>query len=82
MQGHRLRDAEGHILGTLCLLDTQPRTKSLRDAKLLELLADEVMIPLRNRSRSAGTAKRPEGAGWARPGQECNLPQRSSTKQP
>lgn len=48
--GAPLRDSEGHILGTLCLLDTQPRTMSLRDAKLLESLADEVMVPLRNRS--------------------------------
>ncbi|MDP2015596.1 AI-2E family transporter [Hydrogenophaga sp.] len=54
--GAPLRDAEGHILGTLCLLDTQPRTMSLRDAKLLESLADEVMVPLRNRTRAAGTA--------------------------
>lgn len=51
--GAPLRDAEGHILGTLCLLDTQPRTMSLRDAKLLESLADEVMVPLRDRSRTA-----------------------------
>ncbi|WP_156406176.1 AI-2E family transporter [Hydrogenophaga sp.] len=51
--GAPLRDAEGHILGTLCLLDTQPRTMSLRDAKLLESLADEVMEPLRNRSRTS-----------------------------
>jgi predicted PurR-regulated permease PerM len=50
--GAPLRDAEGHILGTLCLLDTQPRTMSLRDAKLLESLADEVMVPLRHRARS------------------------------
>jgi predicted PurR-regulated permease PerM len=50
--GAPLRDAEGHILGTLCLLDTQPRTMSLRDAKLLESLADEVMVPLRHRTRS------------------------------
>ena len=51
--GAPLRDAEGHVLGTLCLLDTQPRTMSLRDAKLLESLADEVMVPLRDRSRTA-----------------------------
>lgn len=54
--GAPLRDAEGHILGTLCLLDTQPRTMSLRDAKLLESLADEVMVPLRNRSRTSSGA--------------------------
>ncbi len=53
--GAPLRDAEGHILGTLCLFDTEPRTMSVRDAKLLESLADEVMAPLRNGTHS--TAK-------------------------
>lgn len=57
--GAPLRDAEGHVLGTLCLLDTQPRTLSLRDAKLLESLADELMMPLRNRPIPA---TRPVGA--------------------
>lgn len=47
--GAPLRDAEGHILGTLCLHDTEPRTMSLRDARLLESLADEVMSALRKR---------------------------------
>lgn len=57
--GAPLRDSEGHILGTLCLLDTQPRTISLRDAKLLESLAEEVMVPLRNRTLStAGRVER------------------------
>lgn len=51
--GAPLRDAQGHILGTLCLLDTQPRTMSQRDAKLLESLADEVMAPLRHSTRPA-----------------------------
>lgn len=50
--GAPLKDAEGHILGALCLLDKQPRTMSLRDAKLLESLADEAMAPLRKRSSS------------------------------
>lgn len=57
--GAPLRDSEGHVLGTLCLLDTQPRTLSLRDAKLLESLADELMMPLRNRPIPA---TRPAGA--------------------
>ena len=50
--GAPLRDAQGHILGTLCLLDNQPRTLSLRDAKLLESLAEEAMALLRNRPAS------------------------------
>lgn len=50
--GAPLRDAEGHILGTLCLQDTVPRTLSLRDARLLESLAEEIMAPLRKRTAS------------------------------
>ncbi len=51
-----LRDSEGHVLGTLCLHDTEPRTMSLRDAKLLESLADEIMAPLRKRTPSPAPA--------------------------
>ncbi len=50
--GAPLRDADGHILGTLCLHDTEPRTMSLRDARLLESLAEEIMAPLRKRTVS------------------------------
>ena len=46
--GAPLRDAHGHVLGTLCLPDTQPRTMSLRDAELLQSLADALMEPLRH----------------------------------
>lgn len=57
--GAPLRDAQGHVLGTLCLLDTRPRTMSVRDAKLLESLADEVMAPLRARPQAAPAAADP-----------------------
>ncbi len=48
--GAPLHDAQGQVLGTLCLLDTRPRTLSERDARLLESLAAEVMSPLHQRS--------------------------------
>jgi len=51
--GAPLRDGQGHVLGTLCLLDTRPRTMSVRDAKLLESLAEEVMAPLRTRAAAS-----------------------------
>lgn len=55
--GAPLKDAEGHVLGALCLLDKQPRTMSLRDAKLLESLADEAMAPLRKRTLSPASTR-------------------------
>ena len=44
--GAPLRDAAGHVLGTLCLLDLEPRTMSQREVKLLEAMADDVMTAL------------------------------------
>jgi predicted PurR-regulated permease PerM len=46
--GAPLRDAHDHVLGTLCLLDVEPRTLSERDVKLLQALADDVMQALRS----------------------------------
>jgi predicted PurR-regulated permease PerM len=57
--GAPLRDKQGHVLGTLCLLDTQPRTMSTRDAKLLESLAEEVMESLRTRDAGSEPPLRP-----------------------
>ena len=68
--GAPLRDAEGHVLGTLCLLDTRPRTMSARDAKLLESLADEVMVPLRNRPKLAQLPAEPPSEPAAKPAAE------------
>lgn len=45
--GAPLRDAAGRILGTLCLLDLEPRLLNPREVKLLEAMADEVMDALR-----------------------------------
>ena len=46
--GAPLRDASGHILGTLCLLDVQPRMMTQREVKLLEAMADDLMLSLRH----------------------------------
>lgn len=45
--GAPLRDAAGHVLGTLCLLDLEPRLMNEREVKLLEAMANDVMDSLR-----------------------------------
>ncbi|APW38881.1 phytochrome sensor protein [Rhodoferax koreense] len=44
--GAPLRDAQGYVLGTLCLLDDTPRTLSRREVRLLEAMADDLMAAL------------------------------------
>ena len=48
--GAPLRDAAGHVLGTLCLFDVEPRTMNQREVKLLEAMAGDVMESLRQSS--------------------------------
>ncbi|MDB5817888.1 MAG: phytochrome sensor protein [Rhizobacter sp.] len=48
--GAPLRDASGHVLGTLCLLDVEPRIMSQREVKLLEAMADDIMTHLHQSS--------------------------------
>lgn len=45
--GAPLRDAEQHALGTLCILDVQPRSLTRRELALLESMAEELMTQLR-----------------------------------
>lgn len=45
--GAPLRDAQQHALGTLCILDVQPRSLTRRELALLESMADELMSQLR-----------------------------------
>ncbi len=45
--GAPMRDASGHVIGTLCLLGAEPVTLSDRDVKLLEALASDTMAALR-----------------------------------
>jgi GAF domain-containing protein len=41
--GTTLRDAQGHALGTLCVMDRQPRELGPQELALLEAMADELM---------------------------------------
>jgi predicted PurR-regulated permease PerM/GAF domain-containing protein len=54
--GAPLRDSAGHVLGTLCLLDVDPRALSQREVKLLEAMADDVMTLLRQNALQWGDA--------------------------
>jgi GAF domain-containing protein len=42
--GVPLRTASGHVIGALCVLDMKPRTLSPRDLRLLQVIADELMM--------------------------------------
>src|SRR5690606_18813248 len=41
--GVPLRDDNANVIGTLCIIDTRPRTLQERERKLLQLVADELM---------------------------------------
>ena len=45
--GAPLRDIDGHVLGTLCLLDTEPQALDQREVRLLEAMANDLMEALR-----------------------------------
>lgn len=44
--GAPLRDAEGHVYGSLCVLDTKPRSFDERETRLLESMAADLMASL------------------------------------
>lgn len=44
--GAPLRDAQGNVLGSFCLLDDEPRTMSTREIRMLEAMANDVMTNL------------------------------------
>jgi len=44
--GAPLRDAEGHVYGSLCVLDTKPRSFDERETRLLESMAADLMESL------------------------------------
>lgn len=54
--GAPLRTQAGQVLGTLALLDTEPRSLSPRDVVLLQNLADEVMRTVRQHRRQQTSA--------------------------
>jgi hypothetical protein len=52
--GAPLRTSSGHVLGSLCVIDTKPRTFSSKDQKLLQTIADELMAKVEAEHRSTG----------------------------
>lgn len=63
--GAPLSTSSGHAIGSLCVLDTQPRTISNRERTLLQIIANQVMseIEKRKASLNAGPhAGRPYGS--------------------
>ena len=60
--GAPLRDAGRHVLGTLCLLDTEPRALNQREVRLLEAMADDLMDSLRTSAMQWGEVAAPGDA--------------------
>ncbi|WP_225984744.1 AI-2E family transporter [Noviherbaspirillum aerium] len=44
--GVPLRTKSGHVIGSLCVIDLRPRTLSPRELKLMQVIADELMVEL------------------------------------
>jgi predicted PurR-regulated permease PerM len=59
--GAPLRTSAGLVVGTLCVIDTQPREFSEADGRRLQEMADELMARIESRpADSAATSRRPE----------------------
>ncbi|RYY77463.1 MAG: GAF domain-containing protein, partial [Comamonadaceae bacterium] len=77
--GAPLRDAEGHVLGSLCILDVVPRELDARERRLLQAMADDLMevargadsqlgaIDLRERTDAADAPVQPPSATVGQP---------------
>lgn len=52
--GVPLRSRTGHVLGSLCVIDRRPRALSVREVRLLQLIADELMAEV---EAGTGTAE-------------------------
>jgi len=66
--GAPLRTASGFVVGSLCVIDTKPRTFSPEDKKLLQIIADELMVKVegelnRDSDRSLETSEYAVAAG-------------------
>jgi GAF domain-containing protein len=71
--GAPLRTSDGVVLGSLCVIDMEPRQFSEADRDRLQAMADEVMAGLeRTRGRAA---EKPD----ANPGQRENQPERAGS---
>lgn len=65
--GAPLRDAAGHVLGSLCLLDVRPRAFDARELRLMQAMADDLMAVWGEDSEAAGAAPGPVPAPPAAP---------------
>jgi GAF domain-containing protein len=54
--GAPLRTAQGHVIGSLCVIDTRPRKLTGREVKFLELIADELMTDIERRDGETDTS--------------------------
>lgn len=54
--GVPLCTASGHVIGSLCVIDTRPRLLSSRELKLMQVIADELMVELASRPEVIETA--------------------------
>ena len=53
--GAPLRGEKGHVLGTLCLMDSEPHTFDEREARLLQAMADDLMASWRGEQTPGST---------------------------
>jgi methylmalonyl-CoA mutase cobalamin-binding subunit len=59
--GAPLRTASGFVLGSLCVIDTKPRTFSDKECKLLQIIADDLMGKIELQCRQQGRECVPDG---------------------
>ena len=52
--GAPLRTHAGYAIGSLCVIDTKPRTISAHERMLLQVIADDVMIEIEKRRAASG----------------------------
>lgn len=77
--GAPLRDGDGHVLGSLCILDVVPRELDVRERRLLQAMADDLMevargadsqlgaLDLRERTDAADAPVQPPSATVGQP---------------
>ena len=51
--GAPMRTAAGYAVGSICVLDVRPRTVHARDLKLLQVIADELVVDLERQAAEA-----------------------------
>jgi len=64
--GAPLRAASGHVLGSLCIIDTHPRAFTAKDGRLLQTIADELIAKVEAQCAAAAapaTAQQPAALG-------------------